>query len=109
MVAVQAIGGAAFAQGGGEADASQAKAPPTARTTPKERVTARTTRNAEGRAAARGPQLTEGEVKPTAGATTTRAERRAAALDRYEASCAANRQGQLSRGGNSDAPECQRR
>lgn len=39
---VQTLAGAAFAQGSGEVDPSQGKAPPVARTTPAERSEART-------------------------------------------------------------------
>lgn len=105
---IQVMAGAAFAQSSGEADPAQAKAPPTARTTPAERSEARTERRATGRKAARGPQMGEGQANPVTAPSQPRAERRAAASKRRAANTAANKAGQLPRGGNSDAPERQK-
>jgi Ni/Co efflux regulator RcnB len=99
----------ASAQSSGEADPAQAKAPPSAATTKAERTEARKERRADGAIAARGPQMQEGEVRPTTGPKTTREERKAAAAKRRAANSAAMKAGQLSHGGSGDAPEKQRR
>ena len=105
---IQMMAGAALAQSSGEVDPAQGKAPPTARTTPAERSEARTDRRATGGEAARGPQMGEAQANPvTAPSKPPRADRKAAASQRRAANAAANKEGQFSRGGNTDAPERQ--
>lgn len=99
----------ASAQSSGEADPSQGKAMPSAPTTRAERTEARKERRVDGAAAARGPQMQEGEVRPTTAAKMSRADRRAAAEKRRAANRAAMKSGQLSRGGSGDAPEKQKK
>lgn len=99
----------ASAQSSGEADPSQGKAMPSAPTTRAERTEARKERRADGAAAARGPQMQEGEVRPTTAPKMSRADRRAAAEKRRAANRAAMKSGQLSRGGSGDAPEKQKK
>lgn len=102
------VASSAFAQSSGEADPAQAKAPPTAPTTKSERTEARSARKAAGAKAARGPQIGEGQVQPVTGPKVSSADRKAAASKRRAANRAANQAGQLSRGGNNDAPEKQK-
>ncbi|MDM0026186.1 hypothetical protein [Variovorax saccharolyticus] len=104
---IQMVAGAALAQSSGEVDPAQGKAPPTARTTPAERSDARTERRATGREAARGPQMGEAQANPVTAPSKPRADRKAAASKRRAANATANKQGQFSRGGNTDAPERQ--
>jgi hypothetical protein len=92
----------------GEADPAQSKARPTSKTTPTERGDARGERRVDGGEAARGPQMGEGESKPAAKAKLSREERRAAAEQRRAANRAANKAGELPRGGSGDAPEMQK-
>lgn len=108
-VLIPLLAGTASAQSSGEADPAQAKAPPTARTTPAERSDARTQRRASGSKAARGPQIGEGQANPVTAPSQPRADRRAAAAKRRSANTAANKEGQFSRGGSSDAPEKQKK
>ncbi|KQX24439.1 hypothetical protein ACCC97_15415 [Variovorax sp. Varisp85] len=99
----------ASAQSSGEVDPAQGKARPTAPTTKAERAEARKERRADGAAAARGPQMQEGEVRPTTAPKMSREERRAAAAKRRAANREAMKAGQLSRGGSNDAPEKQKK
>jgi hypothetical protein len=99
----------AFAQSSGEADPSQGKAMPSSPTTRVERTEARKERRVEGAAAARGPQMQEGEVRATTGPKTTREQRRAASAKRRAANREAMKAGQMSRGGSGDAPEKQKK
>ncbi|KWT91916.1 MULTISPECIES: hypothetical protein [unclassified Variovorax] len=105
MAFVPAFSGIAFAQGSGEADPAQAKARPTAKSTPAERSAARAGRATEGGKAARGPQMGEVEVPPTTAPRLSKAERNAATAQRRAAAREANRRGEFTRGGNTDAPE----
>ena len=99
----------AFAQNSGEADPAQAKAPPTAPTTKAQRADARKERKVEGAEAARGPQMQEGEVRPTTAPKLSKADRAAARAKRRAAARDAMKSGQLSRGGSGDAPEKQKK
>ncbi|MFM9925371.1 hypothetical protein VLK31_20440 [Variovorax sp. H27-G14] len=100
---------AAFAQSSGEADPSQGKAMPSAPTTRAERTEARKERRVEGAAAARGPQIQEGEIRPTTAPKMSRADKRAATSKRRAANREAMKAGQMSRGGSGDAPEKQKK
>jgi hypothetical protein len=91
----------------GEADPAQSRARPVAPTTPAERSEARGERKESGAAAARGPQIGEGQPQPAAAPKVPREERRAAHAKRRAATGQANQAGQLPRGGNTDAPERQ--
>jgi hypothetical protein len=99
----------ACAQNAGEADPAQGKAPPSSPTTKAERVEARKERKVEGAAAARGPQIQEGEVRPTTAPKLSKDERQAARAKRRGAARDAMKAGQLSRGGSGDAPEKQKK
>lgn len=99
----------ACAQSSGEADPAQGKAMPSAPTTKAERTEARKERRVDGAAAARGPQIQEGEVRPTTAPKVSREERRAAAAKRRAANREAMKAGQLSHGGSGDAPEKQKK
>ena len=108
LALIPMIATTAFAQSSGEADPSQSRARPTAPTTPAERSEARGERRGEGAAAARGPQIGEGQSQPTAAPKVSREDRKAANAKRRAATREANKAGQLSRGGNTDAPERQK-
>ncbi|RZL88473.1 MAG: hypothetical protein EOP82_22950 [Variovorax sp.] len=105
---IQMVAIAAFAQTSGEADPSQAKAAPTAKTTSAERASARTARQAQGSQAARGPQMGEVQKDPVAKPVVTKEERQAGAEKRRAANRSANKSGEFARGGNADAPEKQK-
>jgi hypothetical protein len=74
-----------------------------------ERTEARKERRVEGAAAARGPQMQEGEIRATTGPRATREQRRAASAKRRAASREAMKAGQMSRGVSGDAPEQQKK
>jgi len=93
----------------GEVDPAQGKARPTAPTTPAERSEARGERKEAGAAAARGPQIGEGQPQPAAAPKVSREDRKAANAKRRASTGQANKAGQLSRGGNTDAPERQQK
>lgn len=112
MALIPMIATTAFAQSSGssgEADPAQSRARPVAPTTRAERSEARGERKEAGAAAARGPQIGEGQPQPTAAPKVPREERKAAHAKRRAATREANQAGQLSRGGNADAPERQQK
>ena len=109
LALIPMIASTAFAQSSGEADSAQSRARPVAPTTPAERSEARGERKDAGAAAARGPQIGEGQPQPTAAPKVPREERKAANKKRRAATGQANQAGQLSRGGNTDAPERQQK
>ncbi|RZL86558.1 MAG: hypothetical protein EOP82_29490 [Variovorax sp.] len=108
VVLVQSLAGISFAQSSGEVDPAQGKARPTAKTTPSERSEARGERRTEGAEAARGPQMGEGDPLPTAKPKVSAADRKSATEKRRAENRAANKAGELPRGGNADAPERQK-
>lgn len=96
---------------GGSSDAPERQKPllaPTQETTSQDRSAVRAERRAEGAEAARGPQMGEGQVAPTARETPAWADRKASGQQRRAANSELNKAGELSRGGNSDAPEKQK-
>lgn len=103
------VASSAFAQGRGEADPTQAKAPPMARTTAAERRAARDLRKKNGERAARGAQMGEGQSEPVVRPFVPLNERMDASHRRAEANRAANQAGAFPRGGSGDAPEKQKR
>lgn len=109
LALIPMIASTAFAQSSGEADPSQGKARPVAPTTPAERSEARGERKTTGAAAARGPQIGEGQSQPTAAPKVSREDRKAANAKRRASTGQANKSGELSRGGNTDAPEQQKK
>ncbi|MBB3178668.1 hypothetical protein [Variovorax sp. Sphag1AA] len=108
LALIPMIATTAFAQSSGEVDPSQGKARPVAPTTPAERSEARGERKDAGAAAARGPQIGEGQAQPTTAPKVSRSDRKSANAKRRAATKQANQAGELSRGGNTDAPERQK-
>jgi hypothetical protein len=97
----------AFAQSSGEADPAQGKAPAVAKQSPEQRDAGRSQRKSGGQQAARGPQIGEGKDKPDPAAPVSTDQRKTASAQRRASAGAANKAGELSRGGNTDAPERQ--
>jgi hypothetical protein len=99
----------AFAQSSGEVDPAQGKAPPVAKQSPEQRAAGRSQRKSTGQQAARGPQIGEGPDRPEATAPVSSDQRKAATAERRASARAANKAGELPRGGDTDAPEKQRK
>jgi hypothetical protein len=108
LALIQMVATAAFAQSSGEADPAQAKAPPVAKQTTASRAAGHAERKATGQEAAHGPQMGEGQSEPTATPKVSSADRKAANAKRRATVAEANKAGELSRGGNPDAPEKQK-
>ena len=105
LALAQMIAMTAFAQSSGEADPAQAKSPPAAKTTKAERSAARGERKTTGAEAARGPQMGEGQSEPEDAPKVSKSDRKAARAKRHADTSVAMKEGKLSRGGSSDAPE----
>jgi hypothetical protein len=104
----QIVAVTAFAQSSGEVDPSQGKAPPVAKQTPEQRAAGKSGRRSSGQQAARGPQIGEGPDRPEATAPVSSEQRQSGTAQRRSSMRTANKAGELSRGGSTDAPEKQK-